>query len=78
MRDSRNEGRRERGKAGGFPRSRVPAFLSVLRSIAGMPDYTAHLEHLRRAHPERPIPSQREFYEEFVRNRYQDGPTRCC
>ena len=43
-----------------------------------MPDYADHLEHLRRDHPERPIPSQREFYEEFVRNRYQDGPTRCC
>lgn len=53
-------------------------FLSVLRRIAGMPDYAAHLEHLRRFHPGRPIPTQREFYEEFVRSRYQDGPTRCC
>lgn len=52
--------------------------LSTLRRIAGMPDYDAHVEHLRRAHPEKPIPSEREFYEEFVRNRYQDGPTRCC
>jgi uncharacterized short protein YbdD (DUF466 family) len=50
----------------------------ALRRIAGMPDYGAHLEHLRRVHPEKPIPSEREFYEDFVRNRYQDGPTRCC
>jgi uncharacterized short protein YbdD (DUF466 family) len=43
-----------------------------------MPNYAAHLEHLRRAHPDKQIPTEREFYEEFVRSRYQDGPTRCC
>ena len=58
--------------------NRLPEFLSALRRVAGMPDYAAHLEHLRRAHPEKPIPTQREFYAEFVRNRYEDGPTRCC
>jgi uncharacterized short protein YbdD (DUF466 family) len=52
--------------------------LGALRTVAGMPDYAAHLEHLRRSHPGEPIPTEREFYEEFVRNRYQDGPTRCC
>jgi uncharacterized short protein YbdD (DUF466 family) len=46
--------------------------------MAGMPDYAEHLEHLRHSHPGRPIPTEREFYEEFVRNRYEDGPTRCC
>jgi uncharacterized short protein YbdD (DUF466 family) len=43
-----------------------------------MPDYDAHIEHLRRCHPETPIPSEREFYDDFVRARYGDGPTRCC
>jgi len=71
MRVRRNEGTTEGG-------NEVPSFLSILRRIAGMPDYAAHLEHLRRSHPGRPIPTQREFYEEFVRNRYEDGPTRCC
>ena len=71
MRDSRNDGTLE-------PRSLVPAFLSVLRRIAGMPDYSAYIEHLRGSHPERPIPTEGEFYDEFVRNRYEDGPTRCC
>ena len=51
---------------------------SVVRRIAGMPDYAAHVEHLRRCHPERPIPTERHFYEEFLRARYSDGPTRCC
>jgi uncharacterized short protein YbdD (DUF466 family) len=52
--------------------------LSFLRQIVGMPDYAAHLEHLRRCHPGHPIPTERQFYEEYVRARYSDGPTRCC
>jgi uncharacterized short protein YbdD (DUF466 family) len=52
--------------------------LSAIRRIAGMPDYAAYLEHLRRCHPERGVPSEREFYEAFVATRYEDGPTRCC
>jgi uncharacterized short protein YbdD (DUF466 family) len=52
--------------------------LRVVRRVAGMPDYAAHVEHLRRYHPERPLPSPREFYDEFVRCRYAEGPTRCC
>jgi uncharacterized short protein YbdD (DUF466 family) len=56
----------------------MSALQSVVRRIAGMPDYAAHLEHLRLRHPELPVPSRREFYEDFVRARYQEGPTRCC
>ena len=51
---------------------------TVLRRIVGMPDYERHIEHLRHCHPERPLPSEREYYENFVRARYEDGPTRCC
>jgi uncharacterized short protein YbdD (DUF466 family) len=58
-----------------FRRTDVP---TVVRRIAGMPDYTAYLEHRRRCHPECPIPTEREFYQEFVKARYEDGPTRCC
>ena len=52
--------------------------LGVLRRVAGMPDYAAHVEHLRRCHPERPVPTEREYFEAFVSARYGDGPTRCC
>ena len=52
--------------------------LSIVRQIIGMPDYDAHLEHLRRCHPGQLVPTEREFYEEFIRTRYGDGPTRCC
>jgi uncharacterized short protein YbdD (DUF466 family) len=51
---------------------------SILRRIAGMPDYAAHLEHLRCCHPDRAIPTERAYFEEFLRGRYEDGPTRCC
>lgn len=50
----------------------------LLRRIAGMPDYEAYLAHLRSAHPGCPVPSARRFYEDYLRARYGDGPTRCC
>jgi uncharacterized short protein YbdD (DUF466 family) len=56
----------------------LPRFLTFLRRVAGMPDYSAHVEHLRRCHPDQPVPTQRQFYDEFTRARYGDGPTRCC
>ena len=68
-------GRRE-GRAA--VRQAFRSLLSAVRRIAGMPDYAAHVEHLRRCHPESPVPTEREFYEAFVEARYADGPTRCC
>ena len=56
----------------------VNRFLTFIRQIAGMPDYDAHVEHLRRCHPDQPVPTERQFYDEFTRSRYGDGPTRCC
>ena len=50
----------------------------VLRRISGMPDYAGYVEHLHQCHPERPVPSQRDYYDEYVRSRYGDSPTRCC
>jgi uncharacterized short protein YbdD (DUF466 family) len=61
-----------------FPHSLVPSFLSFLRQIAGMPDYAAYVEHLRHKHPRQPIPTERQFYEEYLRARYGNGVTRCC
>jgi uncharacterized short protein YbdD (DUF466 family) len=66
------------GTAGRAPARGWSQIGSLIRRIAGMPDYAAHLEHLHRSHPGSPVPTEREFYEEFVRSRYEDGPTRCC
>lgn len=52
--------------------------LRALRRIAGMPDYAAYVDHFRRCHPGETVPSQRQFFAEFLRSRYDDGPTRCC
>jgi len=73
MRDSGAAGRRGSGVA-----SSIAQIAAFLRTLAGMPDYAAHLEHLRHSHPDQLVPTEREFYEEFIRRRYDDGPTRCC
>jgi uncharacterized short protein YbdD (DUF466 family) len=52
--------------------------LRAVRRVAGMPDYAAHVEHLQRFHPGCPIPSERDYFDQFVRTRYGDGATRCC
>jgi uncharacterized short protein YbdD (DUF466 family) len=57
---------------------RARQLVRVIRRILGMPDYQAYLAHLRAAHPGCPIPTEREYFEEFVRARYSGGPTRCC
>ncbi len=43
-----------------------------------MPDYAGYAEHLRRYHPETSVPSEGDYYAIYLRNRYGDGPTRCC
>jgi Uncharacterized small protein len=58
--------------------ARLERALRVLRRISGMPDYAAYVEHLRQWHPERPVPSPRQFYDDYLRARYENGPTRCC
>ena len=50
----------------------------VLRRIAGMPDYEAYVTHLRQCHPELALPTERQFYEDFIRARYESGTSRCC
>lgn len=67
--------RRTGGRAVGRTVARVG---SLVRRIAGMPDYEAYVEHLRRCHPERALPTEREYFEQYVAARYGDGPTRCC
>ena len=59
-------------------RARLRALIGALRRVAGMPDYGAYVAHLRRCHPDQPVPSEREFFAAYVSARYGDGPTRCC
>jgi uncharacterized short protein YbdD (DUF466 family) len=59
------------------PPARLPV-LAALRRVFGMPDYAGYLAHLRAHHPDRPVPTEREFYDQYVQARYGDGATRCC
>jgi len=69
---------RERAGARARGREMLERAIGIVRRVAGMPDYEAYVAHLRRCHPERPVPSERRFYDEYVKQRYGDGPTRCC
>lgn len=51
---------------------------TAVKRIVGMPDYHAYLEHLRTCHPACPPPSEREYFEEYLKQRYAGGGTRCC
>jgi uncharacterized short protein YbdD (DUF466 family) len=50
----------------------------IARQLIGVPDYEAYLAHLRAHHPQRALPSYREFFEERQRARYKGGGGRCC
>lgn len=79
-------GRRASGQAGHRPtrnpepgtRNVLHRFLAALRRVAGMPDYAAYVEHLRACHPDRPIPTEREYFADYTEARYGSGVSRCC
>jgi len=50
----------------------------LVRRLTGMPDYDAYLAHCRDAHPDEPVRSEREFFDDYLKRRYEGGPTRCC
>jgi len=66
----------EKGRRGGEAEGR--GLLAAVRRVLGMPDYQAYLAHLQAHHPGCPMPTEREYFDEFVRARYSGGPTRCC
>jgi uncharacterized short protein YbdD (DUF466 family) len=52
--------------------------VGVFRRLMGMPDYAGYVEHMRACHPERAVPSEREYYERYLERRYGNGASRCC
>jgi len=52
--------------------------MSSIRRLMGMPDYPGYVEHVRACHPERAVPSEREYYEQYLERRYGNGVSRCC
>ena len=57
----------------------VRALRRAARLMCGIPDYDGYVAHLRRHHPERPVPSYAEFFRERQDARYgRSGNGRCC
>ena len=52
--------------------------MTLVKRVSGMPDYDAYLEHLRVHHPESPVPSERAYFDEYLKGRYGGGFSRCC
>ena len=51
---------------------------AIFKRIVGMPNYTAYVAHLRAAHPDCAIPSEREYYDLYLEGKYRAGGSRCC
>jgi uncharacterized short protein YbdD (DUF466 family) len=59
-------------------RDRLAVLIAVFRRILGMPDYAAYCAHLRAVHPGTTLPTEREYFDDYLKSRYEGGPTRCC
>ena len=58
--------------------SASPADYNRPDAMDGVPDYDAYVKHLREHHPEREVPSYKEFFRERQVARYKGTGGRCC
>jgi uncharacterized short protein YbdD (DUF466 family) len=56
----------------------IGRFVRTIKRVAGMPDYEAYVDHLRAVHPDCTIASERDYYDLYLRGRYDGKATRCC
>jgi uncharacterized short protein YbdD (DUF466 family) len=56
----------------------IERLITMIKRITGMPDYAGYVKHLRSCHPERPVPGEREFFEDYLGRRYGNESSRCC
>ena len=49
-----------------------------MRLMVGLPEYDTYLAHMEREHPDKPVMSYEEFFNERMRARYRGGGGRCC
>ena len=53
-------------------------WITVLRTIIGVPDYQRYLRHMGTQHPGCPVKSPAEFARERLDARYSRPGSRCC
>ena len=49
-----------------------------VRGVTRADRYDRYVDHLRRTHPELPVPSEREFWAEHYAEMERNPTTRCC
>ncbi|MFF3566344.1 YbdD/YjiX family protein [Nocardia jiangxiensis] len=54
------------------------AVAGYVNAILGGRDYARYVEHLRRNHPDRPVPTEREYWRERYAAAERNPATRCC
>ncbi|GAB2724758.1 YbdD/YjiX family protein [Nocardia thraciensis] len=54
------------------------AVVSYMNAVLGGQDYARYVEHLRRNHPDRPIPSERDYWRERHDDAARNPANRCC
>ena len=59
-------------------REKLQQVAPIVRRIIGAPDYDGYIAHVRKCHPDLPVPSRDEFVESRLRDRYSRPGTRCC
>jgi uncharacterized short protein YbdD (DUF466 family) len=52
--------------------------VQTARLCCGVPDYDVYVKHLREHHPDRAVPSYKEFFRERQIARYKGTGGRCC
>lgn len=52
--------------------------VQIARLIIGVPDYDNYVSHMRNNHPDRPVMTYIEFFNERQEARYKGGGGRCC
>jgi len=66
------------GRAGVVAAQWWRAVRALLSAIIGAPDYDRYLDHVHRAHPERPPLTRDEFCRRQLDGRYNRVGGRCC
>ena len=58
--------------------TRLQRWITVLRTIIGVPDYDRYLRHMRAQHPGCVVKSRADFANERLTARYSRPGSRCC
>ncbi|MFC7373619.1 YbdD/YjiX family protein [Fictibacillus iocasae] len=50
---------------------------NVFKGVSNLPNYQAYVNHLKLHHPEQTPPTEKEFFEQYLADKYGPSATRC-